>query len=329
MTPESRPNNVGKQLEVSVINSWILFLKVMSELKDVRQLFRPGRLDDLLHKGAGQLRSIIEPTSDNTDEIEQRIAAHLQNRIVRDDDLYLTPGIRIGAIVFNRDTKIRYCHWTRLDREVPVGMEEKWRMSSFTERIGDKINFRYPELGYKDSKGIINAFQKKRGPNQSLGGVKINNELGSLKILNYPELVSAAEQELNPEEVLIMANWYMDSDNQNTVSKLETGTAPLNGMGVLQNFQTGGEVFFSINCEYESHAWMKSIFHDQTIKTASAKKRTIAAMCNLLTKIYGCDSWRIFGVDYTGGGTYPPKMGRQNEFFSICRTGRILNQNTS
>jgi len=319
MIPESRPN-IGRQLGISTRNAYLLLLKVVEEFGDLRQFTQTGRFGDLLHKGVGQLRSIMEPVSESTEAVEQQIIAHLEEKDLEGDRCFYTPDLPVAAIVYNPvDTRIRYCRSERSDYVAPAHFEGKWKMTSITGSLDVNRAYTYPQLGYKDSEGIKTLFFRKNSTNDSLGGIKIDNRESSIKILNYEELMAEVKHSLNPDEAVMMANWYMDSDNQNVVSKCETDIVPFNGMGVMQNHQSNQQLFFSINSGGMSYLRIGEMFSLKTMWPRPRTKRTVAAMCNLLAKKCRCESWRICGVDYNNGGTFPFNLGPNREFFGIYR----------
>lgn len=320
MVASETESSASRHLQIRVRNSLLLTLKVIGELRNPAQFLDAARRQELMSNGRSQLGALVQPISDSTLLTEESISKDLIVRDIGEDRCLVSRSVPIAAVVFSPDTRIRFFHKMRDDRATPDDLQIKWRITAPTreKRIG--INEDYPELGYRDNSGSKNKFQQRKNKSQSMGGMLVNNKTGRMEILTYDQLMGNANRQLAREEVLIMANWYMDSNNQNMVSDNETDLVPYNGVGILQNAQTSESVYFAINSGGTTYNVIKGAIGEPVYDNVyPMSKREVAAMCNLLQKRYGFDSWKIAGVDYTAGGTQPIKDIKQlfNQNFAI------------
>lgn len=313
----SHIESLQRHAAIKAKNVGILAKKVIEELEQPRQLLNLKRAVELFRGGVAHLNGIAQPISDDTIKVQAELENNLHITWINGDACYVADNMPIEAVVFSPGFRVFYYHTSREDHRSMPEDTVRWYITPPTRMFGPTNDRVLPELGFQDNEGIKVEFQEKSGKQfESFGGFFIDNEKGLLIPLNYYELSSMKSSNLDQNQVLMAANWYIDSDNQSDVAQYETGLGDFNGIGQLINSKTASSYIFALNSGGPSNSQMRVRLGLPSITRYPISKRTVAAMCNLMAQKYNCDSWKICGLEYTGGGARM-QDNRDRDFFRV------------
>lgn len=318
--------------------------KVLEELKNPWQFFRPNRTRDLLQKGHSAFRSAFTSVELNSRVLEEKMKRELA--CIKADEhtlVFNSEAMHLMGILFE-DIQLKY----ELDSTIPERSGYEYSYNQLASRViavvptttyrlfdmGTEKAHRLPSEGYKDWLGNSVPFQKReKGDQVQHGGVLFTDNLSNMNILNYTELEKIKTKSLSQGEVVIEANWYMDSENFEKVSSRKNllERRGYNCFGFFF-YEDGSMKFFLIN-----NGMDRSFFEIENALSNNPKEQAklkqpknilpnvaeIATLCNIMMKATGATGWKLCGGEFFGGGLY----FHPDEEFSMIKDGIIVYRN--
>lgn len=284
-----------------------LTIKVARELVQVKQLLDPDRISDLWTKGLSQLCPITRPIYRDISSIAEKCQANLiLGSLPNGIGLAVTAELFLATVVFPAQTRLFFVF--DQDSEATISRLDKYTasVSSTTVRFPRGSQSSLPSEGLQTSQGIQIPFRKRLPISQiQHGGFLIDNNTGDIAIINYEGLAAERDQQLGENRLIIEANWYMDSENYHEVAGRNNlqQARPYNCLGVIQN-DTGQQRYFAITSNIKFYNQIAKLLETKTIHRGwqYPTMRYIAAMSNVIAKIYGTNRWAVGGLEYCGGG---------------------------
>lgn len=280
--------------------------KVIGELSDARQFTDSNRRVELLNRGIQSLASAIRLSIDPTEIIAQRIRGSFAACGEIEGSLLfaVSQKVPLSAVVFPDQSRIMYLYpgyteWDGLPRN-------KARIAGPTYKYSHLRSLGYyPSEGYADSNGVAIPFAQRNLASQiQHGGILVDNRGLQVDILNYDSLRKHSGHSLSQDEILMEANWYMDSGNQDKVVSRRNlqERRPYNCIGVFY-FNDGKRQYFTLNFEDHTSRTVRSRLSLEYLPVRYSTMKEIAAMSNVLADMLEARSWALAGLEYNSGGT--------------------------
>ncbi len=326
----------AEKMRVRLNASGDLLKKVLDEMKDPKQFLDPRRVRDLWGKGRDGMRSLTAKMLSENAELIADMESDLHEAVFEDGTEFMSPDYKkLGVFVFPDNAVIQY--------HLPRAFWSQEQISSDTIEFDEHViamqpmtTFKYvsndggylhnvPQEGYMDGNGNSSEFSE-RSPEDQIqhGGFFISIEPPRIQLLDYPSLSRLKEKPLQKNEVLIEANWYMDSENQSKVYK-RLNLLPrrsYNCVGTLL-FPGNREQLFFISSTWKSllpALERTGMDPDEISSPPDPSVQEVATLCNLLLKKKNAIGWKVCGVEFHGGGLLtekPIEKPSERDFLSI------------
>ncbi len=291
-----------------------LFTKVVDELRNPKQFVSPHRAFGLFSNGIRYLIGITRRIQTKSEEAEEEISSSLLYRR-REDGLAVCYSKANLVQIVSFPFKARFTFYSPERARDSKGIHRKsqFQFRATTTVFNDRSKTYLPSQGYKNDQGILRQFvDNKPELIPQYGGIYIDRE-GRIDLIDYNILQKMKKKKFRKGEILIGANWFMTSLNQNQV--LSTSEHRIrkayNGIGLALT-NNGERQYFHV-CSTGPYV-AKKVFDQPDLENYNVMLSDIAATVNAMQKRMGWQSWTICGLEYNGGSlVYIEDTGIENQ----------------
>ncbi len=286
--------------------------------KGARELFSGDLLNterrrELIQNGLRDVKAIFGRIPTNIDQLQPSIGSTLEVDIGIDGvSLFHSSANSLHIAVFKSVVDISFYHHLRHDAKTLKKSKAKYYVKGVTT---DNSPDGYPNQGFMDNRGIVVPFIPRNKLEQiQHGGLFFDNGKKIMEIVDYRELQQFQKRSLNGNQVLLEANWYMDSRNQSQVALRSNllQKRNYNFIGYV-TFADKAPILITGNNHFASINTLRENFGIQKLADTNISAMTeIAATMNVVTAGLRGDGWAICGLEFNGGGTYPKS---EKQFF--------------
>lgn len=277
--------------------------KMVEELSDLSQFTDRERRKALMKRGITALKSLLVKR-ETQEKIETKISNTLERVTEPDGLLKFHANSAVSLFVFPERSKIAYWNQALKLDQLPdtklIITPTTWKRNN-----GDV----FPEEGFlTGEKGIVIPFPiRKIGDKIQHGGILFHQDTKNISIMPYAILEKLRDNGIGPKDMLMEANWYMDSSSQMEILSRPNlqRPEPYSGIGRLYSEDDSKELFFSFSSQAESMDYSGG---DTTLTSISPTLHEVAAFCNVVSRQLNFQKWEVCGLEYNGGLTLPPSF---------------------
>ncbi len=294
-----------------------LFRKVTQELGNPKQFVDPKRAISLFRSGTRYLSGISATIEFDDHSIEKNI---LNSLLIRRESnglvVAFSENMPMQLVIFPSRSNIIFHSPDdiRRDKFEPNIAELQFiaTTTSFVQENDTQNNI--PNQGYRDSHGLrfpFSLFDPKLIC--QYGAIHIN---GNINIINFEQLMDMRTKQLEEGEILMGANWYMDSGNQTVVlaTSEHQQRKIYNCMGIAETY-LGQTEYFHLSSQDLFIA--KKTFAKRRVGERNVLLAEMAGMVNVMGKVMNWKSWKLAGLEYSGGGLRTNVTGSTYPYFTV------------
>lgn len=264
------------------------------------------RMKELGRNGEQWLRTINQQANPDLEDLERRFADTM--RWHQDPSGVMvgyTSETPVAAVVFPVHSLATLYHPRRSDI-LPTTFASQALFVPTTHTLDKPVEAQYPSEGYKDTQTMLPFKPHSEEESPQFGGLFIDNQNHQLNVLTWEQTLERTSSPLLPWQILMAANMYMDSDNQEVVCNrpnLCDLFEVYNCIGTLREGQSSQ--YFTLNSHNFSFRKMLT-GRNITLPTPSRQVTVweMAALGNVIARKFKAKSWRQGYGEYSGGGTY-------------------------
>lgn len=279
--------------------------KEVVQITQKPQELTPDRIKELGRNGEQWLRTINRQVDSDMENLERKFSDSLHwYHDSSGAEIGYTANAPIAVVVFPIGSSVFFYHPHRSD-PIPSPSHSRALFVPTTHTLVERTEDQYPSEGYRDNITTI-PFKPHMEDSPQFGSFLINNEEHTLRVLNWSQTMEELTHPPTSLEILMAANMYIDSDNQEIVCNrpnLRDHFEIYNCLGVME-----GKIsrrYFTLNSHNFSY---RKILEERGIKPlVNSRKVTVwemAALSNVVTKKFGAKFWKQGYGEYNGGGTY-------------------------
>ncbi len=304
------------EVGVAIEGFFRLAKKAADELLHPEQLLEKKRRDELMRRGADALRSLLMRR--NAYEIELGNVENNLQRFQRDDlNVYLSTSVPVMGFMANGDFDVEYWH-NALDPDKERKADLTFSAPTFTpvvemyDEAENKEKFHhYPSEGFRIGNKTVVPFAKREARDRVQHGGLFFDGKGGFQILDYDQLTGKIKSQLEPDQRLMEANWYLSSQNKYDVLMRRNLQLPLpfNALGLLSSAEKPDKYFFITHSDKSDLLALKLLGESKVFSLPfNPTLSQVSAMAEAIAKREGYENWKLAGTEYAHGGLWMPTI---------------------